>query len=222
MLVVKISSHFVHCLSVSQWPLSFRSFSLSWSPFINCSSSCLQDWCSFQEVVSCDNVFKVIPNILFYHIQLYLVLCWCLWSTWSWLLFTVMNIYLLAEIQLHQNHLLQNDFFHCIVLSFFFFLSKSCFFRYLDFCVSLWFCFIDQPICFHANTILFYFHCSKVQFEIRDGDISQNSFTVQDYFSYPRFVVVVIPYESEYCSLKFCNELCWNSNGNCFEYVVCI
>jgi hypothetical protein len=33
----------------------------------------------------------------------------------------------------------------------------------------------------------FYYYCSVVQLEIRDGDASKSSFIVHDYYSYPVF-----------------------------------
>ena len=53
----------------------------------------------------------------------------------------------------------------------------------------------------------FYHDCSAVQFVVRDGDSSRISFIVQDCFSYPGFVVVVVLYEVENCSFKVC-ETC--------------
>jgi hypothetical protein len=65
----------------------------------------------------------------------------------------------------------------------------------------------------------FYYDCSAVQFEIRDGGISRSSFTVQNYFSHPG--VSVFPYKVENCSFKVRKELCWNFDGNCIESVDC-
>jgi hypothetical protein len=71
---------------------------------------------------------------------------------------------------------------------------------------------IDQPVCFYANTMfcfvlfvcLFYYYCSVVQLEIRDGDTSRSSFIVQDCFSYPRFFGFL--YEVENCYFNVCKK----------------
>ena len=70
---------------------------------------------------------------------------------------------------------------------------------------------IDQWVCFCANTnaYLLYNLCnlqSVVQFEIRDGDTSPSSFTIQDCLAILLFSV--FPFEAENCPFKFCEELC--------------
>jgi hypothetical protein len=65
----------------------------------------------------------------------------------------------------------------------------------------------------------FYHYYSVVQLEIRDGDTFRSSFIVQDHFSYTGFFV--FPYEIENISFKICEELCWNFDTNCIEYVDC-
>jgi hypothetical protein len=52
----------------------------------------------------------------------------------------------------------------------------------------------------------FYYCCSVVQLEVKDGDSSKCSFVVQDCFVYPGFFVFL--YEVENCSFKICEELC--------------
>lgn len=52
----------------------------------------------------------------------------------------------------------------------------------------------------------FYYYCSVVELEIRDGDTSGSSFIVQDCISYPGFFF--LSDEIEYCPFKICEELC--------------
>ena len=49
------------------------------------------------------------------------------------------------------------------------------------------------------------------ELEVRDGNASSSSFIVQDCFGYPQFPV--FPYEVDYRSLKFCEELCRDFMG---------
>ena len=68
--------------------------------------------CSVQKVISCDNVFKAIPQFLFYQVQC-MVLCWGLWYIWTWLFCTVDRhgtisvLHIHVAIQLDQNHLIE-------------------------------------------------------------------------------------------------------------------
>ena len=79
---------------------------------------------------------------------------------------------------------------------------------------------IDQPVCFYANTMGFFYYCSVVQLEIRDGNISRSSFIVQNCFSYPEvFFLFVFLYEVENCSFMFLKELFWSFGGNFIESV---
>ena len=72
------------------------------------------------------------------------------------------------------------------------------------------------PSCFH-------YYSSIVELEIRDGDTSGSSFTVQDCFSYPVFCLFVcFSIEVDYCSFKVCEELCWDLDGDFIESVDCL
>ena len=68
------------------------------------------------------------------------------------------------------------------------------------------------PGCFH-------YYSSVVELEVRDRDASRSSFIVEDCFGYP--VVLVFPYDVEYCSLKVYEELYWDFDGNLNESVDC-
>ena len=50
----------------------------------------------------------------------------------------------------------------------------------------------------------FYYYSSTVEFEIRGGNVTRNSFLVLDRFSYSGFFI--FPLEVEYCSFKVCEE----------------
>ena len=65
----------------------------------------------------------------------------------------------------------------------------------------------------------FYYYCSVVYREIREGDTSRSAFIVQVCFSYPG--IFVLSYEVEKGSFKVCKELCWNFGGKCIESVDC-
>ena len=56
----------------------------------------------------------------------------------------------------------------------------------------------------------FYYDCSVVQLEVRDGDASRSSFIVQDCFSYPVFVfylfVCFFPYKVDSFSFMVCKK----------------
>ena len=56
----------------------------------------------------------------------------------------------------------------------------------------------------------FYYYCSVVQLEISDGDTSRVSFSELVVLAILGFLV--FPYETDY--FKVCKELCWNFNGN--------
>ena len=69
----------------------------------------------------------------------------------------------------------------------------------------------------HLIGVLVYYYSSVVQLEIRGGDTSGDSFTVQDCFSYPESFA--FPCEIEYCSFNVCKELCWDFDEDCIESV---
>ena len=48
---------------------------------------------------------------------------------------------------------------------------------------------IDQPVCCCTNTMKFYYNCSIVQLEVRDGNTSSSTLTIQDCFIYPGFSI---------------------------------
>jgi hypothetical protein len=109
-------------------------------------------------------------------------------------------IYIHADIQLGQHHLLKMlSFFHCLVLAF---CKISSVHRCVDLFQDLWFNSTHQTVSI-SIPCSFYYYCSVVQLEIRDGDISRSSFIVQDYFSYSPFFVLFFPYEKiEICSFN--------------------
>ena len=91
-------------------------------------------------------------------------------------------ILLHADIQLDQHHLLKMlSFFHCMVLAS---LSKS------QVSVGVWDSFwVFNLILFHPSVSIqipcsFYHYCSIVQLKVRNGDISRDSFIIQDSSSY--------------------------------------
>jgi hypothetical protein len=59
----------------------------------------------------------------------------------------------------------------------------------------------------------FYYNCSPVQLEIRDGNTSSSSFIVQEYFTY--LGLLVFPCEVVYCPFNVYKELCWKFGENC-------
>jgi hypothetical protein len=65
----------------------------------------------------------------------------------------------------------------------------------------------------------FYYYCSVVQLEIRDGEPPEVLLLYRILLAF--LDVFVFPYEVESCSFKVCKELCWNFGGNCFESVDC-
>ena len=70
--------------------------------------------------------------------------------------------------------------------------------------------FMPIPSCFHYSA-------SIIEFEVRDGDTSRNSFIAQDCFGYPGFLV--FPYEVEYCSFDVCKAFSWDFDRQCIESV---
>ena len=54
----------------------------------------------------------------------------------------------------------------------------------------------------------FYYCSSTVELEVRDGNVSESFFIVQDCFGYPEFFT--FQYEVEYCPFEVCEELCWD------------
>ena len=127
-------------------------------------------------------------------------------------------ILLHADIQLDQHHLLKMlSFFHCMVLAS---LSKyRCPWVYGF--VSFWV--FDTILLaswlflykFHA---VFYYYCSVVQLEVRDGDTSISRYCIGLLLLSCFFLFL---YEVENCSFKVCKELCWNFDGDCIESVDC-
>lgn len=76
----------------------------------------------------------------------FLVLCWSLWSTWTWILFRVINmdLFVFFYSQLDHHHFLKMlYFFHCMVLS-----PLSSVLRCVDLFLGCLFDSIDLPICF--------------------------------------------------------------------------
>lgn len=71
---------------LSPWrcPLSSRWFSI---PFIIWWSYHLHYWSYFQDVVSCVNGYSPLSLL---SCSVYLVWCWHLWSTWTWVVFRVL------------------------------------------------------------------------------------------------------------------------------------
>jgi hypothetical protein len=65
----------------------------------------------------------------------------------------------------------------------------------------------------------FYHHCSVVQLEVRNSDSSRSSFIVEN--SFHNSGSFVFPYEVENCSFHVCEELIWNFDGDCIEFVDC-
>ena len=72
--------------------------------------------------------------------------------------------------------------------------------------------FVPIPSCFH--------YCSSIiGLDVRYGDASRSSFLVQNCFGFPGFFV--FPYKVDYCSLKVCEEFCWDFDGDCIESIDC-
>ena len=63
----------------------------------------------------------------------------------------------------------------------------------------------------------FYHYCSVVKLEVRDGDSPSLSFIVKNCFPYSEFFV--FPDESENCSFRVYEELCWDFDGDCIESI---
>jgi hypothetical protein len=64
---------------------------------------------------------------------------------------------------------------------------------------------------------IYYYYCSVVQLEVKDGDTSRRSFIVQDCLSYPG--ISGFPYEVKSCLFKVCKKLCWNFDGSFIESI---
>ena len=63
-------------------------------------------------------------------------------------------------------------------------------------------------------------YCSSVlDLDVKDGDPSGSSFIVQDSYDYPGFFA--FSYEVDYCSLKVCEEFCWDFDMDCIESIDC-
>lgn len=58
-----------------------------------------------------------------------------------------------------------------------------------------------------------------MQLEIRYGDSSSNSFTIQGLSGYPGFFV--FPSEAQIFPFKICEELCWDFDENGTESIDC-
>lgn len=156
-------------------------------PLMFCSGICLL----------CEWV-QAILHFLFLLDLLYLVLCWNLLSTWTYVLCMVTDIDLFAFYI--QTSICWRYFLFSIVWFFSFFVKNPSVHRCVGLFQGLWFDSIDQPVCSYTSTMHFYYDCSVVQLEIRDSDTSRSSFIVQDSFSYPE--LFVFPYEVENCSLN--------------------
>jgi hypothetical protein len=61
----------------------------------------------------------------------------------------------------------------------------------------------------------FYYTCSVIQIEIRDGDTSRSSFIIKICFSYPG--CFVFSFEIQHCSFKLCKEWSCSFDGNCID-----
>ena len=96
-------------------------------------------------------------------------------------------ILLRADIQLDHHHLLNVLlFFNFLILAS---LSKIRFHNYMNLCLGLQFNFIDQVVCFYANTIpwSFYYYSSVIELKIRVGDTSGSFLLFEIVFTYPVF-----------------------------------
>ena len=136
-------------------------------------------WCSAQEIFFLWQCIQgYFPLSLLLH-PVYPVLWWGLSSTWTWALWSVINmnlcILLRAAHQLDQHHLLK-------MLSFSFFVKNQ-----VSTFLGCLFYSIDEPFCFYTNTTQFSSLCFVVELEVRDGDSSRSSFNVQDCFEYLEF-----------------------------------
>ena len=108
--------------------------------------------------------------------SMYLVLCWSLWSIWSWVLCRVINTDLFAFFYLKTSSLTSTSFWRCYL----FFQYVFCFHQQsgVHSCEDL-----RQCVCFCANTTFYlYYYSSVVQLEIGNGDTSRGSFIIQDCF----------------------------------------
>ena len=121
-------------------------------------------------------------------------------------------ILLHADCKLNQHYLLE-------MLSFFPLDGFSSFVKDQE-TIGVWFdfsVFNSIPLIYLPFTVQitcsFYHHCSMLQLEVRD------SFLVENSFCYPGFLV--IPNEFENCSFYRFEELSWNFDGDCIEYVDC-
>jgi hypothetical protein len=65
----------------------------------------------------------------------------------------------------------------------------------------------------------FYHNCSVVQPWVRHGDSTRGSFIFENSFCYPRFFL--IPDELANCPFYLGEELSWNFDGDCIEFVDC-
>ena len=76
-------------------------------------------------------------------------------------------------------------FFQCLFLAS---LSKTQAFIVVWVCLHLQFYSINQCVYFCANTMLFYYYSSAIQFEVEESTTSRSSFIIQDCFSLPQFL----------------------------------
>jgi hypothetical protein len=65
----------------------------------------------------------------------------------------------------------------------------------------------------------FYYNCSIVQLEVRDGDSNRGCYIVEIVFAILGFFV--IPDEFSNCPFSLSEELSWNFDGDCIEFVDC-
>jgi hypothetical protein len=115
----------------------------------------------------------------------YPVLCWGMWSSWTWVgdRYVSISILVYADIQFDQYHLLKMlYYFHSIVFPS---LSKIK-------CVDFFFCTFDSVPFINISFLIpiqcsFYYYHSVVQIKVREWWYLQKFFYFQYCFSYPGF-----------------------------------
>lgn len=140
---------------IERWhPLSCRNFSSLWSPAYNLVILVLCCRCSFQNVFVLPMSSRRFPPSLLSD-WMYLVLCWGLWYTHSWVSCRVKSMGLYSffsfthpAMQFNQDHSLK--MFQCVLLA-----SLSGVWRCMDLCLRLQFDSMDLCDCFYADTMLF-------------------------------------------------------------------
>ena len=130
------------------------SFALTWVfqfhevLFISFWSLCLSSWCSDQEVVSCVQGYSALALL---SDILHPVLCQSLWSTWTWVLWRVIDINLFAFFYMQTLSLTSNICWRCFLFSivqFWLFGQTWNIHRCMGLLLGLQFDFIDKPILF--------------------------------------------------------------------------